>query len=204
MSSDEEFSSRKAPLSDGIKYAFWRLRMQTYLSALGFDIWESFKSGYIVPSTSPIDTTSKKLFESDSKVQNAIISGLVDSELVKVMGCTTAKKIWDKLKSIHEGDDKIKKAKLQTFQAHFESLKMNEDKDVVAYMLRVNEVINVIRGLGETIEDMVIVKRVLRSLSSKFDSKVLAIEEAKDFNAFSLDEMHGSLTAWEMRTIKAK
>lgn len=38
--------------------------------------------------------------------------GLVDSELVKFMGCKTAKEIWDKLKSIHEGYEKIKEAKL--------------------------------------------------------------------------------------------
>jgi len=38
--------------------------------------------------------------------------GLADSEIVKIMGCKSAKEMWEKLKSIHEGDDKIKEAKL--------------------------------------------------------------------------------------------
>ena len=38
--------------------------------------------------------------------------------------------VWDKLKSIYEGDDKVKKDKLQTFLAQFETLKMKEEEDV--------------------------------------------------------------------------
>ena len=45
-------------------------------------------------------------------------------------------------------------------------------------------------------------KKVLRSLTPKFDSKVSAIEEAKDLNALSLDEVYGSLIAFEMRVGK--
>ena len=99
---------------------------------------------------------------------------------------------------------KIKEAKLQTHQVWFESLKMNEDENIEAYMLRVNEVINMIRGLREKIEDSVIVKKVLCSLPLRFDSKVSAIEEAKYLNTFNMDEMHGSLTAYEMRIGKGK
>ncbi|XP_043710393.1 uncharacterized protein LOC122659335 [Telopea speciosissima] len=132
------------------------------------------------------------------------MSGLVDSELVKVMGCTTAKQIWDKLCSVHEGDTKIKEAKLQTHRVQFECLKMAEDETIEAYMLRVNEAINAIRGLGEEIKDPVIVKKVLRSLPPRFDSKVSAIEEAKDHDTFSMDELHGSLSAFEMRIDRPK
>jgi len=71
-------------------------------------------------------------------------------------------------------------------------------------MLRVNEVINTIRGLREKIEDSIIVKKVLCSLPQIFDSKVSAIEEAKDLNTFNMDEMHGSLIAYEMRIGKGK
>lgn len=91
MSNGEGFYSNIYPLFDGVNYAFWRLRMITYLSTLGFDIWDSVKSGYTIPSTPSINSIDKKLFENYYKAQNAIMSGLVDSELVKVMGWTTTK-----------------------------------------------------------------------------------------------------------------
>lgn len=44
---------------------------------------------------------------------------------------------------------------------------MNEDEKMEAYILRVNEVINAIRGLREEIEDLVIVKKGINISSPK-------------------------------------
>ena len=67
---------------------------------------------YNVPATPPIDSNGKKLYEDNSKAMNAILSSLVETIFVKVMHCETTKEIWDKLRNIYEGDDKIKGAKL--------------------------------------------------------------------------------------------
>lgn len=53
--------------------------------------------------------------------------GLVDNELVKILGCSTAKEMWDEFKSIHEGDENIKEANMLTFRSQFEGLKMNDE-----------------------------------------------------------------------------
>ena len=46
---------------------------------------------------------------------------------------------------------------------------MNEDENIDAYMLRVNEVVNAIRGLGEEINEPALVKKILRSLPPRFN-----------------------------------
>lgn len=68
---------------------------------------------------------------------------------------------------------------------------MNNEDDISTYLLKVNEVTNAIKGLGEKIEDKMIVKKILRSLPSRFVLKVFATEEAKDLDTFSMDEMYG-------------
>ncbi|KAJ8634626.1 hypothetical protein MRB53_008893 [Persea americana] len=60
------------------------------------DVWNIVKKGY-KGSNDPTDAADKKLFENDSKARNALMCGLSDSELVKVMSCKTLKEIWDKL-----------------------------------------------------------------------------------------------------------
>ena len=68
---------------------------------------------YNIPSTtSATTTTDKNNFEINSKAMNTLLSGLTETIFVKVMHCETAKDIWDKLRNIYEGDDKIKGAKL--------------------------------------------------------------------------------------------
>jgi hypothetical protein len=60
--------------------------------------------------------------------------------------------------------------------------------------------VNAIIGLGEEIEESVIVQKVLRSLPMRFNSKISALEEISDLISISMDELHGIFTAYEMRT----
>jgi hypothetical protein len=116
------------------------------------------------------------------------------------MGCSTAKEVWDKLKSIYEGDPKVKQVKLQRHREEFKNLKMNEKEDIATYLLRVDEVVNAIRGLGEELDESLVVQKVLRSLLLKYDAKVSTIEETRDLTKTAMDELHGSLITYEMRT----
>jgi hypothetical protein len=93
------------------------------------------------------------------------------------MHCDSTKEIWDKLQNVYEGDAKVKGAKLQTYRSQFEQLKMKEDEDIAAYFLRVDEIVNVIKGLGEEIKGSIIVQKVLRSLPMRFDPKISTLEE---------------------------
>jgi hypothetical protein len=71
---------------------------------------------YNIHATPPIDNIGKKIYEDNSKEMNAILSGLDEIVFVKVMHCETVKEIWDKLKNIYEGDEKVKGEKLQTIE----------------------------------------------------------------------------------------
>jgi hypothetical protein len=77
---------------------------------------------------------------------------------------------------------------------------MKEDEDITAYFLRVDETVNAIIGLGEEIEESVIVQKVLRSLPMIFNPKISTLEERLDINSISMDELHGIFTTYEMRT----
>jgi hypothetical protein len=57
---------------------------------------------------------------------------------------------------------------------------MNEKEDIATYFLRVDEVVNSIRGLGEELDESLVVQKVLRSLLLEYDTKVSAIEETRD------------------------
>ena len=48
---------------------------------------------------------------------------------------------------------------------------MEEYEDIATYFLRIDEVVNTMRGLGETVGNDIIVQKVLRSLPARFDPK---------------------------------
>ena len=141
-----------------------------------------------------------KLGENNSKAKNALLNGLSDMVFTKVAHCKSAQEIQDKLRNIYEGDSKVKVAKLQTYRGQFKQPKMKEDEDITTYFLRVDETVNAIIGLGEEIEESVIVQKVLRSLPMRFNPKISALEEILDLNSISMDKLHGIFTAYEMIT----
>ncbi|TYJ98295.1 gag-pol polyprotein [Cucumis melo var. makuwa] len=75
---------------------------------------------------------------------------------------------------------------------------MTEDESVSEYNERVLEIVNDLLLLGEKIPKSKIVRKVLRSLSRKFDMKVTDIEESQDITMLKLDELFGSLLTFEM------
>ena len=64
---------------DGTNFAFWKVRMRTYLMSLGADVWEVVETGY----TKPVVFASKddKLeFNFNAKAMNVTLNGLAESE----------------------------------------------------------------------------------------------------------------------------
>ena len=63
---------------DGTHFSFWKVRMRTYIMALGVDVWDVVDTGYV----NPIVLASKddKLeFSFNAKAMNFILSGLVET-----------------------------------------------------------------------------------------------------------------------------
>ena len=119
MTSYEAMSSNKVPLFDGTKFAFWNVRMRTYIMSLGANVWDVVETGYVnlVVLASKYD---KMDFSFNAKEMNAILSGLAEAEFVKVMCLDSMKEMSDTLVNIYEGNEKVKDAKLQTYRLKFE------------------------------------------------------------------------------------
>ncbi|XP_043702115.1 uncharacterized protein LOC122652439 [Telopea speciosissima] len=163
----------RAPQFDGTNFTFWKRRMKFYLGSLGYDVWEAVLQEPTATSASSIDPEEGKKYVSNKKALNAITSALSDTKMAKLMTCTSAKQMWDKLISIQDASRRL-------------------------------NFVNAIRSMGETLIEDVVVAKVLRSMLPSFDSKVSALEESKDLDIVTLDEIHGALNAYEMMTGKGK
>ena len=60
------------------------------------------------------------------------------------------------------------------------------------------------KALGETMPESIIVQKILRSLPSRFNPKVSAIEETTDWETLTMNQLLGNLTAYKMRLPQKK
>jgi translation elongation factor EF-G len=203
MKIHEGNSTNKAPLFNGTNFGLWKVRMRTYIMDLGEDVWDVLNTGYVNPIVLA-NKFDKIEFNFNAKDMNAILSAPVEAKFVKFMNLESAKEMWDKRISNYEGNEKLKDAKLQTYRLQFEQLNMNENEMVYKKNLRVEELTNAMKGLGENIEDLFLVQNILISLPNRFNPKVSAIEELNDLKNFSIDQILGTITDYEMRISKDK
>eukprot|EP00253_Pinus_taeda_P004625 PITA_04625 len=95
--------------------------------------------------------------------------------------------------------EKVKTAKLQMLRRDIETLSMKESDTIDSFFTQVIGLITQIRSHGEILEERRIVEKILRSLPSRFEAVVVAIEETKDLSQFTVDELSASLMSHEHR-----
>ncbi|RVX19214.1 hypothetical protein CK203_008602 [Vitis vinifera] len=63
-------------------------------------------------------------------------------------------------------------------------------------------IVNSLKALGKTYKESEQVMKILRSLPSKWHTKVTAIQEAKDLTKLPMEELIGSLMTYEINLVK--
>lgn len=92
-----------------------------------------------------------------------------------------------------QGTAKVITLNLQSLWRDFDSLEVKEAKSVCDFSSRGTEIVNQIKGCGDTILDKKVIEKVLRSLPQKFDHFVAVIKESKDLLKMSMSKLTSSL-----------
>ncbi|PKU77376.1 Retrovirus-related Pol polyprotein from transposon TNT 1-94 [Dendrobium catenatum] len=143
------------------------------------DVWEMIEKGYKEPKR-------------DKKALYLIFQGLDDDSFEKLSDVKSAKEAWEKLQTSYKGAEQVKKVCLKTLRGEFEALHMKEVEVVSDYFTIVLAVSNQLKRNGEKLEDV----------NSMFDHIVVIIEETKDLEAMTIEQLLGSLQAYEEKKKK--
>lgn len=76
---------------------------------------------------------------------------------------------------------------------------MKEGESVDAYFARTLIIANKMKIHGENMQQVVIIEKILRSMTSKFDYVVCLVEESNNLDTFTFDELQSSLLVHEQR-----
>ena len=117
--------------------------------------------------------------------------------LKKISSTKTTKEAWTILQETYEGTKAVKDLKLQRLITSFEEIKM-KDESFDEFYAKLKKIVNPAFNLGETIPELKIVRKVLKSLPERFHVKNTAIEESKDIDKILLTELVGNLQTYEL------
>lgn len=197
----------QVPVLKNENYEKWYIQFKALFGSQ--DLWEVICNGYTEPTaeeeaayTADQKTTLREQRKKDKKALFLIYQGVEDSVFEKIAEATTSKQAWDILKTIFKGVDRVMRIRLQSLRAEFESAHMNEGEKVSDYYSRLVSIVNQMKRNGEKVDDVRVMEKILRSLTHNFEHVVTAIEESKDLDKISAEELLGSLRVHEQRMQK--
>ncbi|PNX87586.1 F-box protein [Trifolium pratense] len=190
----------KLPILDGSNWDKWNKQMKVIF---GFQEVQDVVETGVTPLPADANeaqrtahrNSKKKDFKAMFFIHQCV--DVINFQMIENAG--SAKECWDILAKCHEGNEKLKKVRLQTWKRKFEILQMEDNETITAYFNRITNISNQIRRCGETLVDDAIVEKVMRTLAPKFDNITVAIMESKDISTMILDELQCSLESHDQR-----
>jgi len=198
----EGLSTTRPPLLTGNNYAHWKNRMRIYIQSISLKMWIFLGSKYVPPTSEQLATLTDDIIanaEMNAKLMNIFACGVDTQEYGRISGCDTAYEIWKLLESHHEGSSRMKETRVDIFVRKYELFSMQPGESISEMNTRFTEITNNLKNLGKKVNEGDKVRKVLRSLSNDWEKKTTAIEEAQDLNTLSMEDLIGSLMAYEIQ-----
>ncbi|XP_074373516.1 uncharacterized protein LOC141713846 [Apium graveolens] len=104
-----------------------------------------------------------------------------------------AKDAWMTIKTMSQGAERVKAAKIQTLKSEFESLSMKDTAILDDFCIKINGLVTNIRPLGEDMKEAYVVKKMLRAVSMIFLQIVSTMKQFGDLETMTVEEVIGSL-----------
>ncbi|GJV79511.1 hypothetical protein Tco_1515381 [Tanacetum coccineum] len=116
-----------------------------------------------------------------------------DAMFEKVTNETTSKEAWEIFQNAFKVINKVKRVCLQILGGEFKKLQIEESKTISDYFTRVLTISNEMKRNGKSLSDTRVIEKILCSLPPRFDYTIVAIEESKDIDSMTIDQLIGYL-----------
>lgn len=176
------------PMLTKSNYTAWSLKMKVFMKAQG--VWGAIEQK--TPRAAVDERTVQMALA-------AIYQGVPEDVLLAIAEKETAKEVWEAIKTMCMGVERVQEARVQTLKGEFESLMMKDSEKIEDFCLKLSGIVTNIRVLGEAMEESSVVRKILRAVPDKFLQIASNIEQFGDVKSMSVEELVGRLKAHEER-----
>ncbi|GAB2298642.1 hypothetical protein Dimus_038539 [Dionaea muscipula] len=203
----------KPPLFNGENYPHWKKNFELFALANDIKAWRIIKSGpkkiekkvKVGDITTRVEKSIDEYIDEDDKVAQInhkathfLYCVLGPQEFNRVSACQTAKEIWDLLEVTYEGTSQVKDTRISMLSQDYELFAMKKEESIFEMFTRFTNIINGLSALNKKISNKEKVFKILRSLPNEWEAKYTTIIESKDLATFTMNQLMGSLIAYEL------
>jgi hypothetical protein len=145
---DMERGSGKPPFFDGTNYPYWKIRMSVHLQGIDWLVWEICEDAtYVVlEPRARVTQDQKDRHNANSRARTVLFSSLSLQEFERVSDCTTAREIWVRLQSYHDGTAQVKTRLYETYKREYENFTQLDGESIDAMFSCFQTIVNKMRA----------------------------------------------------------
>ena len=125
------------------------------------------------------DEYDRRNFQLNAKAVFTLQCAMDRNEYNRICQCKSTKEIWRLLEITHKGTNQVKESKINLLVHNYELFFMKYNKSIVEMINRFTDIVNGLKALGKTYKESKKVMKILRSLPSKWHTKVTQFKKQK-------------------------
>jgi len=199
----------KPPMFNGDPemFSWWKTKMYSHIMGMDDELWDILEEGVgdlkLDEEGAALDRKAhtaeqKKLYKKHHTIRGILVAALPHKEYLKMSDKSTAKAMLTSLCSLYEGNKKVREAKAIMLVHQYELFRMKDDESIETMYSRFQTLVYGLQVLKKSYVASDHVNKILRSLPAKWRPKVTTIEEAKDLNTLSVEDLISSLKCHEI------
>jgi len=199
----------KPPMFNGDPkmFSWWKTKLYSHIIGMDEELWDILEEGVgnlrldkegVALDRKAHTTEHKKLYKKHHLIRGILVAALPHKEYLKMSDNSTTKAMFTSLCSNYEGNKKVREAKATMLVHQYELFRMKEDESIETMYSRFQTLVSGLQILKKSYVASDHVNKILRSLPVKWRPKVTAIEEAKDLNTLSVEDLISSLKCHEI------
>ncbi|XP_023754894.1 uncharacterized protein LOC111903348 [Lactuca sativa] len=174
------------PMLSSTNYTVWALRMKV--------VFKIHKAWTV------IDPRTEKNGKKDYLAMGLLYQAIPETLIMQIGDVESLKVLWDAIKAMYVGADRVKEARLQTLMVEFDRLNMSDSELIHDFTGRLSRLASKSVALGEVIDETKLVKKFLNSLPRlKFIHIVSSLEQVLDLKSVGFEDVVGRLKSYEER-----
>jgi hypothetical protein len=208
-SGEKKSHAKKLPLFNGEPedFSWWKTNFYSYVIGLDEELWNILEDsvGDLVldEEGAAVDRRKhtpdqKKTYKKHHDIRGTLVNAIPKDVYMKMSDKSTAKAMFASLCSNYEGSKKVKEARALLLVHQYELFKMKDDETIDQMYSRFQTLVSGLQILKKSYVASDHVSKILRSLPARWRPKVTAIEEAKDLNTLSVEDLISSLKVHEL------
>nr|AAC95170.1 copia-like retroelement pol polyprotein [Arabidopsis thaliana] len=206
----------KAIILEKGNYGHWKVKMRALIRGLGKEAWIATSIGWKAPVIKGEDGEDVLKTEdqwndaeeakatANSRALSLIFNSVNQNQFKQIQNCESAKEAWDKLAKAYEGTSSVKRSRIDMLASQFENLTMEETENIEEFSGKISAIASEAHNLGKKYKDKKLVKKLLRCLPSRFESKRTAMGTSLDTNSIDFEEVVGMFQAYELEITSGK